>query len=210
MHDHIEKKSYGKHHLKTTMITWNTLIRQLRVALLLRSRSTSISIGIYGNTHPPHPHTTSKIDYIPLTVAHLDSHEISTYGILAADTLCFAMLQEAAVQHEMKCQEVYLKKVMTREEALMTAGQSSTSSSSSSKTIPPEPLLAWSLNDKKWEDIMDLVRNEDFGQSHDKSREEQSGNSLYLYLYLYLYIIALIHIRTDTHTHTHTHIYIYI
>jgi hypothetical protein len=54
--------------LSETKIAWETLIRQLRVVMLLSSRAGGM-----------------------LSVERLGHGEISIYSLLAADTLCFAM-----------------------------------------------------------------------------------------------------------------------
>jgi hypothetical protein len=73
--DQLERKSFGEVTLKETRVAWETLIRQLRVVMLLSSRAGGM-----------------------LSVERLGNGEISIYSLLAADTLCFAM-QADQVRH---------------------------------------------------------------------------------------------------------------
>lgn len=66
--DQLERRSFGEVTLNDTKVAWETLIRQLRVAMLLSSRAGGM-----------------------LSVERLGNGEISIYSLLAADTLCFAM-----------------------------------------------------------------------------------------------------------------------
>jgi hypothetical protein len=66
--DQLERRSFGEVTLSETKIAWETLIRQLRVVMLLSSRAGGM-----------------------LSVERLGHGEISIYSLLAADTLCFAM-----------------------------------------------------------------------------------------------------------------------
>jgi hypothetical protein len=66
--DQLERRSFGEVTLHDTKVAWETLIRQLRVVMLLSSRAGGM-----------------------LSVERLGNGEISIYSLLAADTLCFAM-----------------------------------------------------------------------------------------------------------------------
>jgi hypothetical protein len=66
--DQLERRSFGEVTLNNTKVAWETLIRQLRVVMLLSSRAGGV-----------------------LSVERLGNGEISIYSLLAADTLCFAM-----------------------------------------------------------------------------------------------------------------------
>lgn len=66
--DQIERRTRGSVNLDMTKVAWATLMRQLRVVILLSSRAGGM-----------------------LSVKRLGLGEISIYSILAADTLCFAM-----------------------------------------------------------------------------------------------------------------------
>ncbi len=66
--DQLERRTFGEINLNHTKLAWETLIRQLRVVMLLSSRAGGM-----------------------LSVERLGNGEISIYSLLAADTLCFAM-----------------------------------------------------------------------------------------------------------------------
>lgn len=66
--DQLERRTFGEVNLNGTKLAWETLIRQLRVVMLLSSRAGGM-----------------------LSVERLGSGTISIYSLLAADTLCFAM-----------------------------------------------------------------------------------------------------------------------
>ena len=106
------------------MITKQVLVRQLRVTLLLSARATTIcnksGSGSSGNNvqikanlavdnnksilaaATPKKGSINSINntnseswrMLPLTVSSLASGEVSIFGLLAADTLCFALQQE--------------------------------------------------------------------------------------------------------------------
>ena len=127
----VEKKSYGQINLNSSLKSWKILTKQQRCCLLIKSRVESVVERFF----PPSPSssssqpfsslttTTTATEYADLFTLHysenclfsvrqLDTGQVSVFGLLASDTLCFAILREQAEMHELKCQEVYMKKVI--------------------------------------------------------------------------------------------------
>ncbi len=85
--DQVERRSYGKYTLSTTIQQWQDLYNKLRVVSFLSFRSThSISID------------------------SIDDCTSSIFHILAEDTLQFSTFADRANEHEHRCQEVFLSK----------------------------------------------------------------------------------------------------
>ena len=132
----MEKKSYGQINLNCTLNTWKILTKQLRSCLLLKSRVESVVERFFppasssssqrtNSTFSSLTTTTTEsaeyyadaftlhyIDNCLFSAQQLDTGQVSVFGLLASDTLCFAILREQAEMHELKCQEVYMKKVI--------------------------------------------------------------------------------------------------
>jgi len=142
VHEQIEKKSYGLSHLRSSIQTMKVLFRQLRVTLLLKVRSDSVLRGLfpgeYGNIGQE------------FTVNSLDSGDISIFGLLVMDTLCFAMQYDHAVQHERKCQEVYMKRVVQHQDSPAGGGRGGVTT----------PLLVWTRHDSRWKEILAIVADD--------------------------------------------------
>ena len=124
----MERRTYGQCTLKETLASWKGLIGQLRVALIL---------------------TSSSSDIKSVNVGSLHSGGVSIYRFLANDTLSFTLKCDQSVEHESRCQEVFLK-----------ISNSSSSSSSAAVSTPTTnvalsaPLLAWgSTADARWREL---------------------------------------------------------
>jgi hypothetical protein len=75
----VERRTYGNSNLKSGILEWELLCRQIRVCLVLSSR-----VGVQVSA--------------PFTVSNVDTGLISLHRILAADTLLFAPRAEVAVE----------------------------------------------------------------------------------------------------------------
>lgn len=125
----MERRTYGQCTLRETLISWKNLIGQLRVALILTSCSSDVkSVNVDG----------------------LNSGRISIYRFLANDTLSFTLKNDQSVEHESRCQEVFLKRSTT----------ASTSSSTPTNSALSAPLLAWgSTADIRWRELFNESEN---------------------------------------------------
>jgi hypothetical protein len=132
VHEQVERRTYGASGLSLTIAAWENLVRQVRVALLLSSR-----VGL-------------ERDATEMTVERLGSGRVSLHRLLAADTLCFAVRADQAVEHEERCQEVFNRR---------SGGGSSESTDSTARS---DVLLAWGrVADKRWRDLIAVAVAED-------------------------------------------------
>ena len=142
VHEQIERRTYGADHLKTTLGTWELLIKQVRVVLFLKSR-------VYRDQPSP----------ALFTVDGIHDSRLSLHKILAMDTLEFALRANVANEHEMRCKEVYLKRKQTRES---TDGLAKSSLQQDESQPKSDVLLAWGpVADKRWRDILGVAISED-------------------------------------------------
>lgn len=120
INDQLERRTYGATTLSQCKVAWCTLFRQLRVTLLLCSR-------VGGG----------------LSIDKLGSGDISIYNLLAADTLCFALEPDQAVEHELRCHEVYARRTKLDKQ-------------------DSSALLAWGpLADQRWKELLAVAEAED-------------------------------------------------
>jgi hypothetical protein len=149
--DQIERRTYGKDSMKKTIASWETLIRQIRVILLLKSRMYSEKIPSFYTIHA------------------LTTGDLSLYHILAYDTLEFTLRVEQSQEHEERCREVINKR---RYNNSPLPGSSSAVSVASSEhdadhqpqrqSVRNEVLVAWgTIADKRWRDLLNIAINED-------------------------------------------------
>jgi hypothetical protein len=108
--DQTERRSQGKSNLKLCKDMWEVLLHQIRVVILLSSRSQCASNIILSNrlnssagqssgTAITIPHNAAAVrgsndGASMLTVQKLQMGEISIFSLLAADTLCFTVLPD--------------------------------------------------------------------------------------------------------------------
>jgi len=143
----VERRTYGQCTLKETLASWKSLIGQIRVALILTSCSSDIK---------------------SVNVDSLHNGRVSIYRFLANDTLSFTLKSDQSVEHESRCQEVFLKR--------------STSSSSAAAVSTPTtnvtlsaPLLAWgSTADARWRE---LFNESESGNKNDNKAIGADANS---------------------------------
>lgn len=143
--DQLERRSFGEISLNMTKTSWSTVIRQLRVALLLSSRAGGV-----------------------ISINRLGSGEVSIYSLLAEDTLCFAMQADQAIEHEMRCQEVFDRR------SNLNAPRSTSSSDGLGA------LLAWGpVADARWKELVAVAEAEDAmsQDSHSTSRSSSTGGN---------------------------------
>ena len=135
VHEQVERRTYGASNLLRTMAAWETLVRQVRVALLLSSR-----VGL---------------EPAEFSVARLSSGAISMHRLLAADTLCFAVRADQALEHEDRCQEVFKRR------SAMSSGPGGGAQDSAARSSS-DVLLAWGkVADKRWRDLIAVAVAED-------------------------------------------------
>lgn len=135
VHEQVERRTYGAFGLSQSMVVWENLVRQTRVAILLASRASS-------DASPGQP---------AFTVERLGSGAVSLHRLLAADTLCFAVRADQAVEHEERCQEVF-----NRRNAAVSGPELSDASAKS------DVLLAWGkVADRRWRDLIAVAVAED-------------------------------------------------
>mmetsp|Transcript_7663 Transcript_7663/g.11361 ORF Transcript_7663/g.11361 Transcript_7663/m.11361 type:complete len:1220 (-) Transcript_7663:1557-5216(-) len=144
----IERRTFGEVNLDSTKLAWETLIRQLRVTLLLSSRAGG-----------------------KLSVDSLGSGDISIYSLLAADTLCFAMQADQAAEHELRCQEVYTRRAARP--VSIESGPGSTDSRDSESGA----LLAWGPHaDARWKELVTVAEAEDAFMQEATAAQSQSSS----------------------------------
>lgn len=148
--DQLERRTLGDITLNMTIKAWLTIIRELRVTLLLSSRA--------GGT---------------LSINRLGRGDISIYSLLAEDTLCFALQAEQvmaleimeqiltlvqAIEHETRCQEVFDRRSNTTPSMNSSASAARPSPTSESAGA----LLAWgSSADARWKELVAVAEAED-------------------------------------------------
>ncbi len=138
VHEQVERRTYGASNLTLTILAWENLVRQVRVALLLSSR-----LGL-----------TEDVD---ITVDRLSCGAVSLHRLLAADTLCFASRADQAVEHEERCQEVFKRRTAATGGVGIASAEGQDSASRSS-----DVLLAWGrVADKRWRDLIAVAVAED-------------------------------------------------
>ena len=158
--EQLERRTFGEMTLRGTIHAWHIVAKQLRVCLLISSR------------------TGGRV-----SVELLGAGEVALYTLLATDTLCFAMQPTQAVEHELRCQEVYSRRAgaaagrgVSKEEGISAgAGASASGSSSSSGREKQQSsdggsagkasggaLLAWgSSADSRWRELVGIADMED-------------------------------------------------
>lgn len=192
--EHIERKSYGKMTFTNTIESWKLLFRQLRICLLFSSRrrpwsikASTSSMTLTPGSKPSCPPAVNPLVTSPVTVYMLshcgqqyDQQEKRSllneniYGILAEDTLGFAIEAEMAMEHEIRCQGVFTQR------SLATSGASPLppvvgTPAKSSNSLPPAvgtpskgsnplpPLTAWGeVSDARWREFLHVAEVEDF------------------------------------------------
>jgi hypothetical protein len=107
-----------------------------------------------------------------LTIRKLDSGDISIYYLLATDTLCFATAAEGAVEHERRCLDTFLQKVVRDSRQSKSSIEDSPSASSSLGISPDQssrvsrishmssrqPLTAWNdATDGRWQELYKIA-----------------------------------------------------
>ena len=167
--EHVEKKSYGNVNLESSIRSWHVLFLQLRVVLFLRCRSEAIVKGVFATGVSRYEHL------LALSVRQVDSGEVSVFGMLAADTLCFAMQQDQAAQHEAKCQEVYLKKVAVAAEQDEVSSSHSAGAATAAGSSSSAPLLIWRASEKRWRELLSVVTSEEFDSPQQPSDSSSSA-----------------------------------
>lgn len=144
VNDQVERRTYGSDNLKTTIQSWENLVRHVRVLLFIQNR-------IYDH---------KNYDIQSSTVGNLSAGKLSIFRILAKDTLVFAPRAEQAREHENQCLEVYKRRIM--EEAAVAATADTSTPVASSKQAQSDVLLAWGkVADKRWRDLITIAMNED-------------------------------------------------
>jgi hypothetical protein len=106
-------------------------------------------------------------DAMEITVQRLGSGCVSLHRLLAADTLCFAIRADQAVEHEERCQEVF-----NRRSAGVGGGEQGDSAARS------DVLLAWGrVADKRWRDLIAVAVAEDAIEGGEGAAAEKSKGS---------------------------------
>lgn len=171
VHDQIERRSYGKDNLSTTIANWEQVIKQSRVILFLKSRFLKESS------------TFSSFPLPNYTIDNFSQGNMSIFYMLAFDTLEFVTKADQAIEHEQRCREAYhTRSSMVR---LSSDDQSGTvpesTLSQSNATIgskPAEVLLAWGpIADKRWRDLISVAMNEDANEKDEKLQPSSSNSN---------------------------------
>ena len=137
--DQLEKRSYGEMTLQGTIRAWQVVAKQLRVSLLLASRAGG-----------------------RVCIDDLGDGIISLYSLLASDTLCFAIQPEQAVEHELRCQEVYNRRANKDDENGKNTLSGKNSDETSSVGGNGGALLAWGISaDTRWKELVGIADMED-------------------------------------------------
>jgi hypothetical protein len=140
INEQLERRTFGEMTLKGTSRAWYVVAKQLRVTLLICSRTA-------GN----------------VSVEALGSGNVSLYTLLATDTLCFAMQPEQAVEHELRCQEVYNRRAGKDDgkvTAVVSGGRNKSSDGSANSS--GSALLAWGDSaDTRWKELIGIADMED-------------------------------------------------
>lgn len=148
VNDQIERRTYGRENMKQVIYRWETILRQARIVLLLKSRA-----------------VFSGLEYPLFTIDHLSNGVLSLHRLLAQDTLEFGLRADQALEHEDRCREVYLHRNKAQPVSSTLGLDSSITSSSnkaSSASSNSETLLAWGkVADKRWRDLLALALTED-------------------------------------------------
>jgi hypothetical protein len=171
VNDQVERRTYGAHSLKGTILAWESLVRQARLVLLLRSRSGGKDVAP-GSTVSG---TSAGDDLVQsrhkreFAVRNVSTGTVSLHRLLATDTLGFAVRAEQALEHEEKCRDVYAKSSIHRRPSQMSTTGAAAAGSSPESTrsamaaaVKSEVLLAWgAVADKRWRDLLAVAVAED-------------------------------------------------
>ncbi len=164
VHEQIERRTYGADHLRTTLATWELLIKQVRVVLFLKSR-------VYRDQPSP----------ALFTVDGIHDSRLSLHKILAMDTLEFALRANVATEHEMRCKEVYQK----RKQSQIREGGDGLNKSQLQTQQEEQPasksdvLLAWGpAADKRWRDLLGVAISEDTADHQTQQNSLDSATAM--------------------------------
>jgi hypothetical protein len=171
VNDQVERRTYGAHSLKATILAWESLIRQARLVMLLRSRSGGKDVAP-GSTVGSASAGDDLVDARhrrEFAVRNVSTGSVSLHRLLATDTLGFAVRAEQALEHEEKCRDVYAKSSIHRRPSQMSttgavqAGSSPEATRSAmAAAAKSEVLLAWgAVADRRWRDLLAVAVAED-------------------------------------------------
>jgi hypothetical protein len=142
VHEQVQRRTMDEINLNKSIECWENLIRQIRVSLLLQSRT--------------------SFDEFIFTVEKLSNGDISMHRLLAIDTLCFVSNAKQAIEHEERCQEVYKSRLSQLNTQVKLDRSREMKESDLNQTKKSEILLAWGATaDSRWRDIISVAASED-------------------------------------------------
>lgn len=182
--EQLERRTYGVDNLWHTVLSWDVLFKQTRVAALLASRVDGNSLMALSSVSvpPAGPDARPSVPRLGVSVRALNRGDVSIYRLLAQDTLCFTTQADQAAEHEARCNEVYLKRVVTNSRGGVP------SAAGSGAGVSAGLLMAWGFGaDQRWRELLSLVEAEDaehaaaqneLGSSNDGAAGNTAGHAV--------------------------------
>lgn len=154
--DQLERRTFAAFSLQNVINDWIKLFCKLRIVEVLRNYDYRYNVNI---------NPTAKFNVY--TVNNVNKCNVNVFKFLSFDTLNFVNDGEEAVQHELRCLTIFLKKEITEEIY--------------HKNAMPDSSIKIQINyDSKWRDLLSIVYN-DLGVESSQTQVKKKQKPLLLY-----------------------------